>query len=180
LIEKLEVHWQRARAGVSGRWQMVRIQRQIRIEAGPEAVWAVLADYGGVDKWMPSVDHAVITTGEAGVGCERACDIQGMGKVHERVLVWDENERFVVELSAMGPMKSAQSDWMLTPQGEGTLVTSVTDVAMRFGPIGVLMARTVVGRQLGKQLEIGLRGLKAYVEREESLSVAEAKTVASA
>lgn len=159
---------------------MARIQRETLIDAGPEAVWAVLADYGGVDKWMPSVTHAVITTGEAGVGCERACDIQGMGKVHERVLVWDENERFVVELAPMGPMKSAQSDWRLTPAGAGTRVTAAMDVTMRFGPIGVLMAKTVAGRQMGKQLEVGLSGLKAYVERGESLSIAEAKAEATA
>ena len=45
---------------------MVRIEKQVTIDAPQEQVWAVLADFGSVAKWVPTVNHSVITSGPNG------------------------------------------------------------------------------------------------------------------
>ena len=35
--------------------------RQIEIDAGPDAVWSVVSDFGGLDSWMPGVDSCTLS-----------------------------------------------------------------------------------------------------------------------
>ncbi len=48
--------------------------------------------------------------------------------------------------------------------GDGTIVSVSPDYQLKFGPIGALLDRLILGRQLRKGMENLLAGLKYHVE----------------
>jgi len=144
---------------------MASITGEIQINAPKEKVWEVLADFGGVSKWAPSVTHSVSSTeANRGVGCERQCDIPGFGTLKERVTEWEEGQRISFSVEGVGPMKSMLNEISVSPKGDRTLVTFTVDFRMKFGPVGAIMDRLVVRRQMRKLAELTLAGLKHHVE----------------
>ena len=144
---------------------MPSISHSVEIDSPKAAVWDILADIGGVATWAPNVDHAVRTNNvEPGVGCERACDVSGFGKVTERVEAWDEGESLTIEIDSIGPMKSARNTFDLSEHEGRTTVASTFRFGTRFGPIGALLGATVMRRKLNQQISVSLAGLKQYAE----------------
>jgi uncharacterized protein YndB with AHSA1/START domain len=144
---------------------MSTLEMQVRIAAPVEEVWAVLADFGGVAQWAPTVNHAVITNGlAAGLDCTRECTVEGFGKVKEQIVEWNEGESYTYELGATGPMKRARNTWAARPEGKGTRVTFTVRFETRFGPLGAVLDRLVMRRKFAQQMRPSLAGLKQYVE----------------
>ena len=144
---------------------MSTLEKQVRIAAPVEEVWAVLADFGGVTQWAPTVNHAVITNGlAAGVDCTRECTVEGFGKVKEQIVEWNEGESYAYELGAVGPLKRARNTWAVRPDGKGTRVTFTVRFETRFGPLGALLDRLVMRRKFTQTMRLSLAGLKQYVE----------------
>ena len=153
---------------------MTQIKSEIRINASKEKVWEVLADFGGVSKWAPTVAKSfTTTTATEGVGSERKCEIPGFGNVSERITEWDEGKliRYAVEAEGVGPIKSAASEFSIRREGEDTLATMTVNFQMKFGLIGALMDRLMVRRKISKQIHITLAGLKHHVETGELVTL---------
>ncbi len=150
---------------------MSKLSKRIRINTPAEKVWEVLADFGGVAKWNPVVAHSVaITDANRGVGCERQCEVPGFGDVRERVTEWEEGRRLSYDLEGgAGPMKSLGGEFSLSPAGDNTEVTMTLDFRVKFGPVGALMDRFIVRRQMRKQMALTLAGLKHHVETGEEV-----------
>ncbi|MCH7760334.1 SRPBCC family protein [candidate division TA06 bacterium] len=148
------------------------LSKQIRIDAPVESVWKVLADYGGVAKWAPSVNHAVLTTeSKGGIDCERQCDVAGFGKVKERIVEWEEGSHYTFTVEGIGPMKFVRSNWSVRPDGNMTIAIVTIDFKVKFGPLGALMDRLVVRLNIRKQMVLSLAGLKHYVETGEEVTL---------
>ncbi len=144
---------------------MPSISHSVQIDAPKQAVWDILADIGGVATWAPNVDHAVQTNDiEPGLGCERACDVSGFGKVTERVEGWDEGQSLTIGIDSIGPMKSARSTFDLSEHEGRTTVAMTIRFDTRFGPIGALLGATVMRRKINQQSAVALAGLKQYAE----------------
>lgn len=144
---------------------MPSISHSVQIDAPKQAVWDILADIGGVATWAPNVDHAVQTNDiEPGVGCERACDVSGFGKVTERVEGWDEGQSLTIGIDSIGPMKSARSTFDLSEHEGRTTVAMTIRFDTRYGPIGAILGATIMRRKLNQQSALGLAGLKQYAE----------------
>jgi carbon monoxide dehydrogenase subunit G len=75
-------------------------ERSEEIEAPAQAVWELLADFGGIAKWWPGGLEKVENEGE-GVGMVRAIHMFGL-VLREKLEALDPGER-VVELSIEGP-----------------------------------------------------------------------------
>ena len=150
---------------------MSKLTEQIRIKAPAEKVWEVLADFGGVAKWNPAVAHSVaITDANRGVGCERQCEVPGFGGLKERVTEWEEGRRLSYDLEGgAGPMKSLRGEFSVSPAGHITEVRMTMDFRVKFGPVGALMDRFIVRRQMRKRMALTLAGLKHYVETGEEV-----------
>ena len=75
---------------------MPRLVRQIAINAPKEKVWEVLADFGAVSNWAPTILESRSTTeANGGVGAERTCKHQKMGDIEERIVAlggWSQSE----------------------------------------------------------------------------------------
>lgn len=140
------------------------------IRAPPAAVWAQLADFGGVHKWAPTVKRSQLTSKvEAGVGCARSCEIAGMGTTNEVVTEWDEERVLGYRVGAMGPMASGHSSWRLSASPGGTKVTTSLRYGLRWGPVGRAIHAIMMRRMIRKTLASTQEGLKRRLEVDRSL-----------
>lgn len=142
------------------------LSASVVIHAPPAAIWAVLADFGNVHQWAPTVKRAHLTSkAKSGIGCARNCTIGGMGHTDEVVTEWENEKALSYTVSAMGPMAEGLSSWRLSPSSGGTKVTTSVGYRLRWGPVGRLMHKVMMRRMLKKTLEATQEGLKRRVER---------------
>ena len=144
---------------------MVKIEAQIEIDAPVEQVWEVLADFGGVYRWAPSVTNSYATS-EANSGPEasRHCDIAGFGGIEENITEWSEGREFTYFATGVGPISQGYSTWSVKPQGDKTVVYTEFSYGLRFGPIGSLMNALIIHRKVEQGLKNSLEGLKRHVK----------------
>ena len=146
---------------------MVRIEKQITIDAPKAQVWAVLADFGNVHAWAPGVTHSYSTSdNNGGDGASRHCDIKGFGSGEEDVLDWQEGRSFRYRATALGPIGESISVWEVQPQGGGrSKVVTTFEFLVRFGPLGAAMMVLFMRRKVNRAFDQTLRSLKAFVEQ---------------
>ena len=79
---------------------MTRLGIKIRINAPREKVWDVLADFGGMYRWNPSLLYSYCTSiNERGEGATVHCDAHGTGVyMKQRVVEWWEGEGYKLEV----------------------------------------------------------------------------------
>ncbi len=144
---------------------MIDVSMSARIAAPPEKVWEVLADYPNVYQWVPYIKHSRATTAHtSGIGAGRACQIPGFGETDERVIEWDEGRSFRYEIqSSGGPIKRASNRWTVRKEAGGSLVQVDFEGEMRYGPLGALMARIMVGPMMKRMIGQALDGLRRRV-----------------
>ena len=146
---------------------MGRFSAQIRIDAPKEKVWAVLADLGSIHKWNPGVSHSYSTSEhQQGEGATRHCDIQNpKGYLEERALDWREGEGFKIDIyDSNFPIKRNLIQFSVRADGDGTIVEVSPDYKFKFGLLGSVLDRLILGRQLRKGMAGLLAGLKYHVE----------------
>jgi uncharacterized membrane protein len=71
-----------------------------------------------------------------------------------------------LQLFQMEGVLSGRARWELTPEGEGTRLTTTFDYALPAGVFGKLADALIVKRMNGKSLEEALNNFKARVERQ--------------
>jgi len=152
---------------------MSQLTRQVKINAPKEKTWEVLADWGAVSKWAPTITESHITTdAKRGVGAIRSCDHTQMGNIEEEVVAWEEGTSLSYDVikGLPMPMKSLNNIWSVSGEGADSIVTLTMDFGMKFGPLGALMAALAVRRMMNKEMGLTLAGLKQYVESGEVVS----------
>lgn len=157
------------RRTTKGNETMSEVQRSIVIDAtGPE-VWAVLADFGNVSVWNPSVKTSHLTSvASEGSGISRQCRLRPMGTVQERVVRWEPDRLLDIEIyenEGIPGFRSARATLIL--EAEGTSSTRVT-VEMRyvvgFGKVGAAANAMGMRRLFTRSVSQLLAGLKYHVE----------------
>ena len=71
-----------------------------------------------------------------------------------------------LQLFAMDGVLSGRACWELTPEGDGTRLTTTFDYALPGGVFGKIADALIVKRMNAKSLEEALRNFKALVERQ--------------
>ena len=145
---------------------MPRLVRQIAIDSSCEQVWEVLADFGGVANWAPTISESHSTTeATGGVGAERTCKHVKMGDIEERIVAWDEGRSLSYDVikGLPFPMKSLNNTWSVDAAGDAAIVSLVMEFRMGPGPLGALPA-LVARMPMRKEMQVSLAGLKQYVE----------------
>lgn len=146
---------------------MSQITKRIEINASAEQVWNVLADFGNVEKWAPTVveSHCSGDT-QRGIGAKRMLTTS-TGEVTEEVIVeWNEGCSFTFEIpnGLASVIKTLRETWSVEPSPQGTEVIVTMDYDMKDGIISFLLDALAVGRVLKKMLAQNLAGLKHHVE----------------
>jgi uncharacterized protein YndB with AHSA1/START domain len=137
------------------------------IAAGPQAIWAVLADFGTLSQWAGNVDHSsVLEHGPDGghVGTARRVQV-GRNTLIERITTFTAPAVLAYDISGLPAWLGRVSNrWKLTPTATGGTVvtlTSAVDIGRRRTQRAV---ERVVCRVLAKQSDAMLAGLADRVE----------------
>jgi arylsulfatase A-like enzyme len=128
----------------------IELRRSRVLPARREAVWATLADFGGISAWAPNVDaSSMIGHGELAVGSVRRVRA-GLVRLKEEVVACSPPAELAYRLIGLPPIvRSVVNAWRLEDEGSGTRVTIVTTIEPRAWPGGRLAAG-LLGRELRK------------------------------
>jgi uncharacterized protein YndB with AHSA1/START domain len=144
---------------------MTSVQRNVQIDASPQETMALLSDASRWPDWYPGMAGIDITAPFPEAGGKVAFKVKSGGvsmTVTETVLDYQPGK---VQLLQMEGMLSGQARWELTPEGDGSRLTTTFDYALPGGVVGRLADALMVKRMNGKSLEDALKNFKALVER---------------
>lgn len=143
---------------------MAEVVETISIARSPDRVWAALADFGGIGRWAPNVDHSCLTTERPdGVGTARRVQV-GRSALLERVVEWEPGERLAYSIEGLPPVvRSVTNTWRVEGDGSATTVTLASTVDAGPRPPQQLIAR-IVGKGLAKASREMLAGLRIHLE----------------
>lgn len=139
------------------------------IEAAPEALFAVLADFGGIAEWARFIEHSSLLTEQtSGIGATRRVQMARQTVV-ETVTVWDEPRELAYTIDGLPPMVGAVGNrWTLVPSRGGTTVSLTT----RIEP-GRLPHRRLIAKKVAERLAVAsgmmLAGLAERTEAREGI-----------
>jgi ligand-binding SRPBCC domain-containing protein len=141
---------------------MIHFERNLTINATPDAVWAVLARFMHIDEIAPEIVSVyALTSGETGLGSKRRNHFKNGTSLIEEVISWRPLEGYTVRLSDMAamPLHQARSDIRIAAKGQGSMVTWTFDYRVKYGPLGWLLGQSLMKMMMGKIIDANLKGL---------------------
>ncbi len=145
---------------------MAIVQRNVQINASPQETMALLSDASRWPEWYPGMTDVDITAPFPEAGGKVAFKAKSAGismPITETVLDYQPGK---LQLLQMEGMLSGQARWELTPEGDGTRLTTTFDYTLPGGVLGRLADSLMVKRINGTSLGDGLKNFKALVERQ--------------
>ncbi|HEV2981309.1 MAG TPA: SRPBCC family protein [Solirubrobacteraceae bacterium] len=145
---------------------MAIVQRNVQIRASPQEIMAHLSDASRWPHWYPGMTEIDIAAPFPEVGGKVAFKVKSAGvsmPITETVLDYQPDK---LQLFEMEGMLSGRARWELTPEGDGTRLTTTFDYALPGGVFGRIGDALIVKRMNAKSLEEALHNLKALVERQ--------------
>ncbi len=142
---------------------MTEVIRTRRIEAGPDEVWAALADFGSISRWAPDVDHSCLLSDQLdGAGTVRRIQ-SGRTTVVERVVDWEAPTSLAYRIDGLPPIvRSVVNRWTIEGANGAAEVSVTTEIDAGQRPPQRLAARAI-GRRLGRVSEKMLAGLDRHL-----------------
>ena len=137
------------------------------IDAARDKVWEVLADFGTVSRWAPTItDSAIVGDADQGIGAVRTCEHVKMGTREERIVSWSEGEAYSYDVTAglPFPMQALRNRWSVRERGASTEVTLHQEFSTKLGPLGLLVESMMIKRMMRKEMRLALAGLKYHIE----------------
>ena len=150
---------------------MIKITKEVEINAPKTKVWSVLADLGAIENYSPSVTKSYSTSeNKQGIGASRHCDLLPMGSVEEKIIEWDEGESYKIEIfeGKAIPFKGTGS-FELTENGKSTNVKMTFEPDMGNGIFGKIMG-FMMKEKMNKMITGVVIGLKHHLETDELVS----------
>jgi uncharacterized protein YndB with AHSA1/START domain len=136
-----------------------------QIDAPVESVWAVLQDFGDIQRWSPGVTDSNLTSeGPVREGSTRHCSFAPFGGVDERIARYEPNARLTVDIyeTFKLPISGAVADFNIAPNDGGTQLTLVYSYTLnRFGRV----AKSYTDKQMRKGIGGMAKGLQRESER---------------
>jgi carbon monoxide dehydrogenase subunit G len=136
--------------------------QSITIDATPDAVMAVIADFANYPVWTGSVKKAEVLEADADGRAKRVAFSLDAGVIrdeYELEYQWSQDTKVEWNLVSGRMMRSQQGSYVLQPDGGGTLVTYSLTVDLAIPMLGLLKrkAERVV-------MDTALKELKKRVE----------------
>lgn len=149
---------------------MTEVVRRRRIEADPDEVWAALADFGAIARWVDDVDHSCLMTDQIdGIGTTRRIQV-GRTTLVERVVEWEPPTVLAYAIEGLPPvLRSVVNRWMIEPNegatapGNPTVTVSLTSTIDAGPRPPQHLVAWAVGRRLGSTSDDLLAGLDGAV-----------------
>ena len=148
---------------------MAKLTDNITIDAPRDAVWEILADFGGVAKFNPTVSASKLTSERSqGIGATRECRLRPFGVIEERAIHWHEGHSYTVEITdtraGAPPVRNALGRFDVSAVNGGTEVQFTLDYDLGMGPLGPIADALLVRSQFRRVLRRTLQGLKETAE----------------
>ena len=135
------------------------------IEAPRHVVWDALVDSDAVVEWNPAIREIQRRSDEPlGMGATRRCFMSPSGWMTETVVEWDEGSLVGYSIRDASPLKNGLIRFELTDQATATRLKASFRYSVRLGPLGPVIDRLIVHRQLTAAWERSLEGLRLYTE----------------
>ena len=147
---------------------MGKLINEITINAPLEKIWSVLTDLELLDKTDPTVKKAtVISENKTGLNAKRKVLMQdGKNWFDEKITVFKPNEELVYQLTDCSfPIKGLKHTYSFQKIGNQTKVQQEMEYTVKFGILGILMDKTMIGKQFNSSIYKFLIGLKTYAEK---------------
>ncbi len=145
---------------------MAIVQRNVQIKASPQETMALLSDASRWPEWYPGMTKIDIAAPFPEAGGKVAFKVKSAGMsmaITETVLDYQPGK---LQLLQMDGMLSGRARWELTPDGEGTRLTTTFDYTLPGGVLGKIADALIASRLNAKSLEDGLHNFKELVERQ--------------
>ena len=143
---------------------MADISRTLVINAPPDAVWDVLADFGALSSWADNIDHScVLEHGDTPIGTTRRVQV-GRNALVERITECVPPTALTYDIEGLPlRLRRVTNRWTLTPAADGTTVTLTSTVQIGANPLARAAERATC-RMMAKQSDVMLAGLAARLE----------------
>lgn len=161
---------------------MTVYNREVWIDASKEKVWEVIADFGNIYLFNPTIAKSYLTSDKtSGLGTTRQCNFEGINAhIKERIVSYKEGESMRVEIydgKGAPPFKTAFGSFFLQEEDGGTLVKGIFEYELKFGPIGILMDALMVKPKFSGAWDGVLAGLKKHVETGQEINATTSKSL---
>jgi uncharacterized membrane protein len=147
---------------------MGKLINDITINAPIDKIWNVLTDLELLDKTDPTVKKAtLISENKTGLEAKRKVLMQdGKNWFDEKITVFKPNEELVYQLTDCSfPIKGLKHTYSFQKIGNQTKVQQVMEYTVKFGLLGLLMDKMMIGKQFNSGINKFLNGLKTYAEK---------------
>lgn len=142
------------------------IEKTTYIDQHPEAVWAVLADFGGVANWAPRMKHSRVTNGQnGGVGTRRVMRHVWGFRIEETVTDWEEGSGFTFRLDrAPPPLREVVETWRIESAAGGTRVCTRVTYRAGWAAIGRIADACFIRFLVAREMTTSLRSLRHFAD----------------
>jgi len=147
---------------------MSTLINSITIDAPIGRIWSILTDLELLDKTDPAVKKAtLISEIKTGLHAKRKVIMQdGKNWFDEMITVFNPNEKLVFQLTDCSfPIKGLKHTYSFEIIGNQTKVQQVMEYTVKFGLMGVLLDKIMIGKQFDSGINLFLNGLKTYAEK---------------
>ncbi len=144
---------------------MAIVQRNVQIKTSPQESMALLSDASRWPEWYPGMTDISITAPFPLEGGTVAFKVKSAGMsmpITETVLDYQPDK---LQLFQMEGMLSGRARWELTPEGDGTRLTTTFDYKLPGGAFGRVADVLIVRRMNDKALREALLNFKALTEQ---------------
>jgi uncharacterized protein YndB with AHSA1/START domain len=145
---------------------MAIVRRTVQIKASPQETMALMSDASRWPEWYPGMAEPNVTAPFPEEGGKVAFKVKSAGismPITETVLDYEPDK---LQLLQMEGVLSGRARWELTPEGDGTRLTTTFDYALPGGVFGKIADALILKRMNGKSLDEALHNFKALVERQ--------------
>ena len=146
---------------------MRELKEQIAITREHQAVWELLADFGGVSRWAPYMKTShLIGDVQSGVGMRRGMRHAWGFRFEEAVTQWNDGQGFSFDvLRAPFPMKDVRESWQISHENGVSIVSTHVTYDMHLGLLGKALDWFLLRFIVRREMRSGLKGLKAHSEQ---------------
>jgi len=147
---------------------MGKLTNDITINAPIDKIWSILTDLELLDKTDPTVKKAtLISENKTGLDAKRKVLMQdGKNWFDEKITVFKPNEALAYQLTDCSfPIKGLKHTYSFQKIGNQTKVQQEMEYTVKFGLLGILMDKMMIGKQFNSGINKFLNGLKKYAEQ---------------
>lgn len=147
---------------------MGKLINDITINAPIEKIWSILTDLELLDRTDPTVKKAtLISDNKTGIDAKRKVLMQdGKNWFDEKITEFQPNEKLVYQLTDCSfPIKGLKHTYNFQKVGNQIKVQQEMEYTVKFGILGILLDKMMIGKQFNSGINKFLIGLKTYAEK---------------